>query len=193
VTLTVAPGQTAGPSQTAGIVFGAEGEGGVYARALDAPAVFLAPSSLLVLARHPVIDRSWLRFEPGAVDRVALVRGREQLVLTKVDGRLVRSIPRPNEPNDAAADDRLAAALAGLYAFTALHPGRPARDEGFEHTTLQVAAIARGDAGESREMRVVIGAAGRDGTNEIYFARTPGVEATFAVPRHTVDALLEAW
>jgi Domain of unknown function (DUF4340) len=190
VTLTVAPGEAAGPGRKAGIVFGVEGEGGFYARTLDAPAVFLAPSALHGLARHPAIDRSWLRFEPAAIDHVTLVRGRAKLVLTKVDGRLVRSVPHPD---DAGMDDKLARALSGLYSPTALHAGGPAPDEGFDQVTLQIDAFARGDAGETRETRVAIGAPGRDGANEIYFARTPGVDATFAVPRHTVDALLEAW
>jgi hypothetical protein len=190
VTLTLAQGEAAGPSRRVGFVFGAEGEGGFYARTLEAPAVFLAPSSLHAIARHPCIDRSWLRFELGAIERVTLVRGRAQLVLTKVDGRLVRGVL---QPDDAGADDKLSTALAGLYALTALHPGLPAKDEGFDHPTLQVEALSRGDAGRLHETRVAIGAPDKDGLSEIYFARAQGIDATFAVPRHTVDALLKAW
>ncbi|HEV3191152.1 MAG TPA: DUF4340 domain-containing protein, partial [Polyangiaceae bacterium] len=189
VALTLAPVGVAGPSNRAGIVFGAEGEGGVYARTLEDPAVFLAPWSLLAIARHPAIDRSRLRFEAGAVARVTLVRGRAQMVLRNVDGQLVRS---GLEAGDAGADDKLAAALAGLYATTALHPGRPARDEGFERPTLEIDALSRGDAG-LLETRIAIGAPGRDGPSEIYFARAAGIDATFAVPRQTVDDLLKAW
>ena len=190
VTLTLAPVGTAGPSKRAGIVFGAEGEGGVYARTLESPAVFLAPWSLLAVARHPAIDRSRLRFEVGELSRVTLARGRAQIALTNVDGRLVRD---PLEANDADANDKLAAALAGLYATTALHPGRPARDEGFERPSLEIDALSRSDAGEMHETRIAIGAPGRDGPSEIYFARAAGIDATFAVPRHTVDDLLKAW
>ncbi len=190
VTLTLAPGEAASPSRRVGVVFGAEGEGGFYARTLEAPAVFLAPSSLHAVACHPVIDRSWLRFELGALERVTLVRGRAQLVLTKVDGRLVR---RVLQPDAAGADDKLATALAELYAPAALHSGRPVKGEGFEHPTLQIEALSRGDAGRLHEARIAIGAPGRDGLNEIYFARAEGIDATFAVPRQTVDALLRAW
>ena len=190
VTLTLAPAGTASPSRRAGIFFGAEAEGGVYARTLESPAVFLAPWSLLAIARHPAIDRSRLRFEAGAVARVTLVRGRVQIVLTNVDGRLVRSA---HESDDAGAGDRLVAALAGLYAPTALHPGRPPRDEGFEHPTLEIDALSRGEAGGLHTTHIAIGAPGRDGPSDVYFARVAGVDATFAVPRHAVDAVLKAW
>jgi hypothetical protein len=190
VTLTLAPVETASPSRRAGIVFGAEGEGGVYARTLESPAVFLAPWSLLAIARHPAIDRSRLRFEAGALARVTLVRGRTPIVLTNVDGRLVRSVL---ESDDAGAGDKLVAALAALYAPTALHPGRPAPDEGFQHPTLEIDTLSQGDAGGLHETRIAIGAPGRDGPSEIYFARIAGIDATFAVPRHTVDAVLKAW
>ena len=94
----------------------------------------------------------------------------------------------PGEPGKS-----LESALAGLYAEAAVHTGAPDADEGMDRPTIAIQATARGDAGASAETRIAIGAPMRDGTTEAYFARIEGVDATFAVPRAVVSAILDAW
>jgi hypothetical protein len=42
-------------------------------------------------------------------------------------------------------------------------------------------------------MRITIGAPTHVGAFDAYFARVSGVDATFAVPRQAVGAILDAW
>ena len=64
VTLTLAPASDGGAPRRVGVVFGDEGEGGVYARATDRAGVFIAPATLRALAADPEAQRSGLRLEP---------------------------------------------------------------------------------------------------------------------------------
>jgi hypothetical protein len=158
---------------------GAEGDGGYYARTQGDPAVFVAPGVLRALASHPAIDRGRFRIDPASLASVTLVRGGER-----------RTLAHDSE------DDQLSAALSALYAVSALHPGRPAADEGFEHPTLEIDATARADGGahvDSSAVRITIGAPTTVDTMDVYFARVSGVDATFAVPRQVVKAIVDAW
>jgi hypothetical protein len=49
----LAPIEPGGPPRTVGVVFGAEADGGYYARALDGGAIFVAPAPLRDWALHP--------------------------------------------------------------------------------------------------------------------------------------------
>ena len=188
VTLTLNGTGSAASPRRVSLVFGAEGDGGVYARTLDAPEVFVAPEVLRDLASRPDIDRSRLRVDPDALATVTLVRGSERLTLDRVADRLVR--PAREE---AGNDDALDEALAALSAESAVHVGPPARDEGMDHPTLEIDATAAFVDAGPREARIAIGAATRLGTADVYFARAAGVDATFAVPRRAVQAILDAW
>lgn len=166
----------AGTARRVTLLFGADGDGGTYARAQDDPAVFVAPKALRQLVAHPAIDRGRFRLDVGSVTSVTLLRGSAK-----------RTLGQDSE------DDKLASAIAGLYALSALHPGAAAAAEGFDEPTLEIDASARPDAGVRAATRIVIGAPTMvDGVNA-YFARTSDVNATFAVPRKAVGAILDAW
>jgi hypothetical protein len=158
------------------IVFGADGDGGVYARVLGDDAVFVAPASLRELAEHPAIDRARFRLDPATLVGVTLVRGR-------------------GAPEPVARGSAVEEAVVALSAQAALHAGSPGRDEGFSAPTVEIRASSRTDAGapdERLETRIVVGAATRVGASEAFFARVAGVDATFAVPRQAVADILAA-
>ncbi len=190
VMLALASVPEAGAPRRVGIIFGDAGEGGVYARTLDASGVFIAPVSLRELASHPAVARDGFRVDPERVTRVVLVRDGVKLALSRARAgdRLERT-----DGDEASPDDRLETALASLAAGAAVHTGPPAREEGIERPTLEIDATQRGGAGGSVETRIVIGAPTRAGTTDAYFARASGVDATFAVPKTLVDAILDAW
>lgn len=186
LTVTSRQGPT-GPRQV-GIVFGDEHTGGYYAKTLDGPAVFVAPAALRVLASHPAIDRAKLRLDNSLLTRVTLVHDGERRVIdiTPLAGSPVAA------SGDAGQTERLGQAVASFYAHDALHSGAPPRSEGFDRPTLQIDAILRADAG-SAERVITIGAPTRVGPFDAYFARLAGVDATFAVPRGSVERILDAW
>lgn len=177
VTLTLDGAAGEGGPRRVALAFGAAGEGGVYAHAQDDAAVFLAPSTLRAMLAHPAIDRSRLRVDATTGSLVTVSHGGERRTLGP----------------DIADGDRLAGAVSSLHAQAALHAGAPARDEGFEHPTLEVLAVSHHDGAAPAETRVVVGAETKVDGADAYFARVAGVDATFAVPSPTVDAILAAF
>jgi hypothetical protein len=188
VTLVVTAHQAPGSPRRVGIVFGDEHGGGYFARTLDGPAVFLAPAALRVLASHPAIDRARLRLDTIPVTRVTLVHDGERRVLD-IAAHAAGLIPAST---DAGRAEQLSQAVVSLYAHDALHSGAPQRGEGFDEPTLQIDAIVRADAGPAERL-ITIGAPTRVGPFDAYFARLAGVDATFAVPRRSVERILDAW
>jgi hypothetical protein len=201
LTLQADPGRRPAAKRT--LLFGAAGEGGVYARVRDDPAVFVASQALHALASHPAIDRSRLRLNLAETRQVTLVRGAERLVLRTLAGRLVRASSAqgdgPSAQGDASSaegegsSDPLVAAVTALYARDALHAGPAMRDEGFDRPTLEIQAVAADPSGRPYDTRLVFGAQGRDGPASIRYCRLSGVDATFATPAPLVDAILKAW
>jgi hypothetical protein len=189
VTVTVNGPASGSGARRASLVFGAEGEGGVYARTLGDAAVFIAPKSLRDLASHPAIDRSRMRLDLDTLKSATLLRGGAALVLERAGEHLVR---RGKDVVDAGGDDRIERALAGLYASAAVHIGPPRRDEGIDRATLEILAHATADSGPG-ETRIVVGAPARVDGTEVYFARASGIDATFVIPRGAVNAILDAW
>jgi hypothetical protein len=173
--------------RSVGILFGREADGGVYARTLDAPGVFVAAETLRAAVARPAIDRGRLRVDPLKVTRVTLVRGTAKVTLEKQGSRWVRA------DGDAGADERLGDDVFELVAEEALHPGPPARSEGFARPTLEIEALGGGEGSAPSMTNIVVGAPTRVGTSDAYFARVSGVDATFAVARPGIDAILGAW
>jgi hypothetical protein len=179
----------AGATSRVGVIFGARVDGGDYARTLEGGSVLQAPSALRLLASHPAIDRARLRIDPALLTSVTLVHGGVRRVI----GGAVGQLAGVREELDSGSDDKIAAALAGFYAQDALHAGSPRPDEGFDRPTLEIDAMGRGENGPATDRHITIGAPTAAGPFETYFARVSGVNATFAVPRQSVDAILAAW
>jgi hypothetical protein len=196
VTLTLGPATDGGAERRVGLVFGDQAEGGLYARTVDGQGVFLAPLALREIASHPAIDRSRFRLNPASLARVVLERKGTRLVLSRPHGseRLVPLVAERDKEQSTEDDPGagLDAALAGLYAECALHVGSSEADEGMDRPTLSIEATSHGDAGVPVVTRISIGAPTRNGATDAYFARVAGVDATFAVPRGAVTAILDA-
>ena len=190
--LALPPATDGAPPRRIGIIFGAAGEGGFFARTMDEPGVFLAPPALRDVASRPAVDRGRFRIDPATLTRLALTRSGARIVLSRApEGDRLERLDR----DDAGPDERLESALAALSADGAVHTGPPAREEGIDHPTLEIDAIRRGDGGPPLETRITVGAIGapeRAGKGEAYFARVAGVDATFVVPKACVDAILDA-
>jgi hypothetical protein len=190
----VLPSSGREPGRRLGLVFGAPGEGGVYARASDGPGVFVASAVLRELASHPPVDRGPFRLDLASWTRVSIERGAARIALSRArDG----GGPLERAGGDAGVPEKLESALAGLRAECALHTGPATSDEGFDRPTLEIDAVvsagAGGDDGAAGALHIEIGAPTRDGTTEGYFARAAGVDATFLVSRAAVNAVLDAW
>jgi Domain of unknown function (DUF4340) len=192
VALGLAPNANGTARAPATLFFGADAAGGVYAKTAGGDGVFVAPLALRGQAARPAIDRARMRIDPAALDRVVVTRGAARIVLEAEEGRLTRATDAGStvEASDAG-NERLENALASFHAQGALHTGAAAPGEGFDRPTLEIQAIARGDAAERRTV-ITIGAPTRMDGGTDYFARTSGVEATFAVSRQCVDAILDA-
>jgi hypothetical protein len=61
ISFRLTPAESVGPPRTVGVAFGAEADGGYYARTLDSQAIFVAPAPLREWALHP-----WATHPPGA-------------------------------------------------------------------------------------------------------------------------------
>jgi hypothetical protein len=194
VTLSVAGDADAAELHRVGIVFGrlADAEArDVNAHDVGDPAVFLAPMVLREIASHPAVDRSRFRLDVAQLSRVTLVHGAARLLLVRPPGGGDPLVRAGGAPSDARADT-VDAALAALYAQNALHTGPPALAEGLDHPILEVEATPAASA-HAAEIRLTFGAPVHESTLDGYFARASGVDATFLVPRHLVDAILDAW
>jgi hypothetical protein len=61
------------------------------------------------------------------------------------------------------------------------------------HPTLEIITRPMSADAGPKETRIVIGAPTRVDGTEAYFARASGIDATFAIPRRAVSAILDAW
>ena len=175
LTLDASASSPDGGTRRATIAFGAAGDGGFYAHTMDEPAVFVVSPGLREVLAHPAIDRTRFRLDARAAAAVVVTH----------DG--VRHVVSAD-----AGDDKLAVAVAGLYAQSALHAGPAVPDEGLARPTLELIASTRGDGGTVGETRITIGASTEVDGAPAYFARAAGLDATFAVPKARVAAILDA-
>jgi hypothetical protein len=193
VTLTLAAAAGESKARRVGIIFGLAAEGGVYARTPEGPAVFIAPKSLRDLASYPAVDRSALRLDPETLDGVTVVRGGARLRLERKGERLLR---QSSDFGDGGDNDKIEKALEDLFPRAVVHTGPPLPDEQMQHPTLEInarAVIPDGGVHQKRELHITVGAPSRVEGAEVYFARASGVDATFAIPRRAVNAILDAW
>ncbi len=161
-----------GGSRRAQIELGQEGEGGVYARTSDGPAVFVAPKALRDRARAWLVDLHG--FAPPEVSSVTLERNGKRLTFA-------------GDAGDEATDPVLQEANV-LRADSVLHLGPALADEGFARPSL-VATIT----GKTGSKRVTFGRAGGARDAKTVTARVTGIDATFVVDRDRVKALFDAF
>ncbi len=159
-----------GGARTARIEFGREGEGGVYARTSDGPAVFVAPRALRDRARAWLVDLHG--FAPPDVALVTLERNGKRLGFSADAG-------------DDTTDAILRAANV-LRADSVVHLGAPLADEGFGQPSLVLTI-----SGKTSSKRITFGREAVTNDAKTVLARVTGIEATFAVDRDRVKAFFD--
>ncbi|HSQ67789.1 MAG TPA: DUF4340 domain-containing protein [Polyangiaceae bacterium] len=184
-----------GGTRTIRVRVGREGEGGVYAVALDqlpggpqvAGPVFFVPRTLRESLERILIDRSVVGLEPSRATRIELVRGAARVVLERQADRLVGP-----DAGLATGVEALEAALGGLRADDVVHLGPPAADEGFGAPSFEIRAELEGDAGR-QHARLRFGRDVLRKNQPMVLCRADGVDATFAVAKERVDPLRNAF
>jgi hypothetical protein len=185
VSVTVAGGD--GGARTIGLVFGGEGEGGVYARTLASPHVLVVPRSLRDLSARVLVDRNGFFVDGASLKSVTLARGSKSAVFTRVDAHLVAP---PGGPRDAA--EKVAIALGQLRADEVVHLGAALADEGFSAPVLDVRIASSADGG-GKSRHFVVGRSTIRKNEKMHFARIEGVDATFAIAGDRLAPLFDAF
>jgi hypothetical protein len=170
-----------GATRTLSVAFGAEGEGGFYARTSTDPAVSVAPKVLREMASRMLLDRSKLRVDLESVASVTLAGAGVRTTLSRSGAHLVRADAQP-------ADDKLESALSRLYADSAIHTGPPAASEGFVEPTLRIVVVPSADAGAEAHT-IEIGTVAPAESSPMHYARVRGIDASFLVPSAVVEAI----
>lgn len=152
------------------IVFGAEGEGGVYGKVANDPAVFVVPRSFRALAARVYVSRAYLRASSDEIASVSVTS----------DGKPVTLL----DPYVAKE------AVAALYADRVL-PGKGlATSARTPNLTIEVRKVAGSDAGSAgRTWGVQKIACTRTSPSE-WRCETPRVAATFVVADRKLAPLL---
>jgi hypothetical protein len=171
------------------IALGRAGEGGVYARTNDSPAVFVGDEALRDRARGWLVDLHG--FALANADAVTLVRDGKRLDYGAAGAGDAGDAgdARTSRGASAAVDETTEAVLGAasvLRADSVVHLGPARPEEGFAHPSLVVIERAG-----SRAKRVVFGAEAPD--QKTRYARVDGTDATFAVERERVRAFLDRY
>jgi hypothetical protein len=163
--------------------------GGFYARVDRDPGVFIAPPALERALGTWLIDRSLFSVRRGEIERVLLDAGvRGRLTLARVAGQLVSE----GEPGlDSERIEELLDTLEGLRPEAAVHLGPARRGEGLDQPLLRVRIERAAAPGPMPPVSFVIGSRDSFNAASIYYARTNTADATFALPREQVQALLD--
>ncbi len=152
-----------GGTRAGGLTFGAEGEGGTYARIDGDPAVFVAPRGLRAMVTPLFVERHALVIDPYSVAAIEIVRGKN---------RKSRDPHAKNDAGLALEDD-----LAGIVT-EAVHLGPPRSGEGFD-APIEVTVRLLPDAGRA-DIKFTVGVeVERDG-ERVRLLRVPGIDATLA-------------
>jgi hypothetical protein len=159
------------------IEFGAEGEGGVYARVEGSPMIAVVPKSLRDLVETSLIDGHGFQVDPDLTSKITLSHGTHSISIALAD---------------AGTDgDALLADLAQLHADDIAHVGSAKPNEGFSSPSLTVNVDAMTDAA-ARTRTFMIGAQTKYKNVDVYFARIDGVDATFVLAADKVAPLIAA-
>jgi hypothetical protein len=179
--ISVVLGSDAG-ARRVGVVFGREGQGGVYAHLEGEASVFVAPMALRDVATHSMIDRSGFAIDAGRVREIDVEGHGRRLAL-------VRQGEGFGLAGGGDVDGALVDAVSEITAADVAHLGPAKGDEGMSAPTLVVKVYSAGDAGGDRTLTF---GATKSGTPTRSYARLSGVDATYVVDSRVVDRVLEA-
>lgn len=169
-----------GGTRRLALVFGGDADNGVYAHVEGDPRVFVVAKPVRDAARKLLVDRGAVSVDLATTSSISLSK-RAARVQLAVDAGHVRS----------DAGTKIEDALAALRASSVVHLGAAAPDEGFGAPTLEIRITASTAGGTAH--RIVFGSALTTGNEKQYFARVDGIDATFAVAKESVDAIVTAF
>jgi hypothetical protein len=184
--VSVSVGGGDGGARTIGLIFGGEGEGGVYARTLASPHVLVVPRSLRDLTARVLVDRNGFFVDGASLKSVTLAQGSKNAIFTRVESHLVGP---SGGPRDAA--EKVATALGQLRADEVVHFGPALADEGFSAPVLDVRIATT--AGGEKPRHFVVGRSTIRKNEKMHFARIAGVDATFAIASDRLAPFLDAF
>jgi hypothetical protein len=183
--LTVASGD--GGTKSFEIVVGALTTGGAFAKLGGDLGVFVLPRRAFDALSTLALDRGHFIVTPDVATRVELEHEGKKLVLEKQGERFVRSGGIEISPARVA---EMTDALVALRAEAAVHLGAPKPSEGLSSPALRV-TVTRTDRAQPQRFFIGAGDVWR-GTN-VHYARTEGIDATFAIAKSKVRVLLDAF
>ena len=159
--------------------------GGVFARVVDRPEVFVLGESARRTIETWAVDRSYFMLEPAEVRHIRLVRGATKWELDAARGG----------PDAGAAVERfeiVRKVLAEARTEGVVHLGAPKKEEGFDapRLSLTVRCVPPSPA-EPHEIRIAVGRGDVWRDNNVVYVRRAGVNATFAMAQSKVRPLLD--
>jgi hypothetical protein len=159
--------------------------GGAFAEVQGSPGVFLLDRSLVTRLTTLIVSRALISEELSSFSRIALTRTGKTLTLIKQGGGFVAA---PGSDLSPALVDRALQALRNLRAEAAVHTGAARAEEGISTPTLSLRLTP---ASPARPPRVLhFGSADTFQDQRVFYARSEGVDATYAVAQTSVRELL---
>lgn len=178
-----------GGTRTLTLAVGAASSGGHFAKLQGPgapPGVFVIPRRAVETLQTPLLDRSLFLTSPEAAERVTLRRGDREVALERRGQSWVETSAGELSPGRVA---QIVEALRSLRAEAAIHLGAAEPSEGFARPEL----VVRVDpVGTDEAWSFRIGAGDSWQGTSIHYARRDGVDATYAIARNKVRAILDA-
>lgn len=162
-----------------------DASGGVYARVKGRDPVCVLPLGKRDILVRPPVDFRNVGFDPLQTPRITAIRGARSRTVVYNDAS--KSWSDASDAGSEIIARKLADAFRGLRAEGLVHlgPGKP--EEGLETPTLVIEGV---DATNAKKKRIVVGGPGKLAELPVYFVRVDGVDATWAVLRADIDAIL---
>jgi hypothetical protein len=166
---------------------------GYYAKLDTNPGVFVLSRRNYETLTTLAFDRSVLLMDPSTTARVTLAAGDRKIVLDKLGDEFVEANPG-DTPRSPEAIRRIVDALTTLRAEAALEFGAVRPEYGMDRPVLSV-TIEREAGHQDKPERVVWRAGAGDSWRgmSVHYARVDGVNATYAVARSGIRAILDAF
>jgi hypothetical protein len=171
------------------LLIGAATSGGQFAKLETSPplpGVFVLPRRTVETLETPLLDRSVFMVAPDAAARIVLVRPTGKLTLEKRGDSWSAAGLSP------ARIAELTEALASLRAESAIRLGAARPGEGFARPELEVRVEPPPGPGAEKPWTFRIGAGDAWQGTSIHYARRDGVDATYAIAKSKVRAILDA-
>jgi hypothetical protein len=169
------------------LAIGADTGGGAFAALSSTPGVFVLPRAVVTQATTSLLSRAVFQVEPSELASIVLEKPGSRLTLR----RRGESFFADADALSAPAVERVVQALANLRPEAALHAGPPRPREGFDAPRVTVELKPTDTTRPSRRIRV--GDVESRRSEKLFFARIDGADATYLLPPHAVNELLNAF